>query len=761
MKKQEPIRVAQIIGKWLGGGVESVVMNYYRHIDRSKIQFDFICDEDSTNIPYEEIEKLGGKVILIPPYQKIFKYHKELKKILKEGNYKIVHSHINTLSVFSLFAAKCAGVPVRIAHSHSTTNKQEKKKNLVKQVLRPFSKVFATDYMACTEHAGRWLFGNKEYDNGNVYLLNNAIDLDKFKYDEKLRKEKRKELNIKEDTLVIGHVGRFVEQKNHRFLIDIFNEVHKQNKNSILLLIGQGPLMEEMKEKVDSLGISDSVKFLGQREDVSELYNAMDLFLFPSLYEGLGMVLIEAQANGLPCIASTEVPKIADISNNVQFYNLNDSIDIWLKNYDIKRFKFIQKNCIYDIKKEAEKLENIYYKEKRSNMKLLFIQGGSRVSVSNNGSFYVDGNFNNNIWLRYSGYANDKVNVILRKNSGMYEEKKLMNKLNKIDTNIVNLKLVDDIYKPKINFFNIKKRLEIRKLIKQEIVTADRVIIRSIGNFYTNTALKYCKKYKKKYLIEFTGFAFEGLWYHSFLGKIFAIPRELKLKNAAKNAPYAVYVTEKSLQKRYPCRGNSLGCSDVELIDMNLSVLEEKLKRIDKNDGIYKMGTAAFLNVKWKGIQDVLKALYLLKKKGITNFRYELIGAGSPEYLNKLINKYDLGNQVKILGTKKHEEVFEWLRQLDIYIQPSYQEGLCRAIVEAMSQACPCVVSNAGGNVELIDEKFIFQKGNVNSLLKILSDINKEALKNQATKNYEHAKNYKKELLDDKRMNFYKKFMDE
>ena len=127
--RQEPIRIAQVIGKWVGGGVEAVVMNYYRHIDKSKIQFDFICDEDSTSIPYEEIEKLGGKVILIPPYQKLFRYHKELKRILKEGNYKIVHSHINTLSVFSLFAAKCAKVPVRIAHSHSTTNKKEKKKN--------------------------------------------------------------------------------------------------------------------------------------------------------------------------------------------------------------------------------------------------------------------------------------------------------------------------------------------------------------------------------------------------------------------------------------------------------------------------------------------------------------------------------------------------------------------------------------------------------------------------------------------------------
>lgn len=356
------IRVAQIMGKWLGGGVEAVVMNYYRNIDRSKIQFDFICDEDSTNIPYDEIKKLGGKVILIPQYQKVFKYHKKLKQVLKEENYKIVHSHINTLSVFSLFAAKCARVPVRIAHSHSTTNKKEWKKNLMKQALRPFSKKYATDYFVCTEHAGRWLFGDRTFERGKVSIINNAIDLDIFKYDEKLRKGKRKKLKIKDDTLVVGHIGRFVAQKNHTFLIDIFNELHKKKKNSILLLIGQGPLMDEIKEKVEILGISDSVKFLGQRDDVNELYNVMDLFLFPSLYEGLGMVLIEAQANGLPCIASTEVPKIADISNNVQFYDLNDSIDIWLKNYETNRFKFICKNCIYDIKKEAEKLEKYYMK---------------------------------------------------------------------------------------------------------------------------------------------------------------------------------------------------------------------------------------------------------------------------------------------------------------------------------------------------------------------------------------------------------------
>lgn len=367
MKKNEPIRVAQIIGKWLGGGVESVVMNYYRHIDRTKIQFDFICDEDSTNIPYEEIEKMGGKVILIPPYQKIFKYHKKLKEVLKSGGYKIVHSHINTLSVFSLFAAKCAGVPVRIAHSHSTTNKKEKKKNLLKQILRPFSKVFATDYMCCSELAGRWLFGNKEYDNGNVYRLNNAIDLDKFKYDEEKRKEKRKELNIEDSTLVIGHVGRFVEQKNHRFLIDIFNEVHRQKENSILLLAGQGPLMEEMKEKVKILGIEDSVKFLGQRNDINELYQAFDVFCLPSLYEGLPVVGVEAQATGLLCIFSDDMTKETKVLDTTEFLPLNQSVEVWekhiLKSFEVYTRKTNQteiKNNGFDIRNEAKKLSDYY-----------------------------------------------------------------------------------------------------------------------------------------------------------------------------------------------------------------------------------------------------------------------------------------------------------------------------------------------------------------------------------------------------------------
>lgn len=367
METKEPIRVASVIGRYIGGGVEAVTINYYRNIDKNKVQLDFICDEDSTNIPYEEIEKMGGKVIIIPSYSKPFKYHKELKRVLKEGNYKIVHSNINTLSVFSLFAAKCAGVPVRIAHSHSTTNKKEKKKNLMKQVLRPFSKVFATDYMCCSELAGRWLFGNKEYDKGNVYLLNNAIDLDKFKYNEALRKKKRKELGIKDDTLVIGHIGRFVAQKNHDYLIDIFNEIHKKNNNSILLLAGQGPLMEDIKNKVKELNLEDSVKFLGQRNDANELYQAFDVFLLPSLYEGLPVVGVEAQASGLLCYLSDDMTKETKVLDITKFMSLNNTPEEWADNIldDVKKYKRIDtskemtaKN--FNIKEEAKKLEEYY-----------------------------------------------------------------------------------------------------------------------------------------------------------------------------------------------------------------------------------------------------------------------------------------------------------------------------------------------------------------------------------------------------------------
>ena len=366
--EDKPIRIAMIIGKWVGGGVESVIMNYYRHIDRNKIQFDFICDEDSTNIPYEEIEKLGGKVIIVPPYQKVFKYIKELKRIFKQNNYKIVHSNINTLSVFPLYAAKKVNVPIRIAHSHSSINKSKKEllRNIIKIILKNFSKTYATHYFACSQQAGISQFGEKTFNDGKIEIIKNAISLDDFSFNKNIRNKIREELGIKNNYLVIGHVGRFVKTKNHDLIVDIFNELYKENKNYKLMLIGQGPLQEIIKQKVKDLGIENQVIFLGQQSNTSKYYQAMDLFLFPSLYEGLGMVFVEAQVSALPSIASTEVPQEAKVSDRAYFIGLDEPIKEWTKKIkevinqerkvDTKRIK----EAGYDIEIETKKLEKIY-----------------------------------------------------------------------------------------------------------------------------------------------------------------------------------------------------------------------------------------------------------------------------------------------------------------------------------------------------------------------------------------------------------------
>lgn len=362
----QPIRIAHIMGKMVSGGVESVVMNYYRNIDKNKIQFDFIVDEDSTYIPIDEIKHMGGRVILVPPYQNTFAYLDRLKKIFKENGYKIVHSHLNALSVFPLYAARVSKVPIRIVHSHSTSNKKEWKKNIMKNILRPFSKVNATHYFCCSELAGRWLFGDKAYDDGNVKLINNAIDVDKFIYNEEIRIKIREELKV-EDKLVIGHIGRFVEQKNHIGILEIFNEIHKKNEKSVLLLIGDGPLLNQIKDKVKDLNLQNNVIFLGKRNDVNVLMQGMDVFLLPSLYEGLPVVGVEAQASGLLCILSDSMTKETKIIDSTKFISLSTSYSLWAdeiltkyKQHERKNTKLDVINSNFDIKTESSKLASIY-----------------------------------------------------------------------------------------------------------------------------------------------------------------------------------------------------------------------------------------------------------------------------------------------------------------------------------------------------------------------------------------------------------------
>lgn len=389
-------------------------------------------------------------------------------------------------------------------------------------------------------------------------------------------------------------------------------------------------------------------------------------------------------------------------------------------------------------------------------MKLLFIQGGSRWKFDDKGNAYTDANFNENIWNRYRAYC-DELTVILKKEETIYKEEVARCRYNRFDTKKSKLIALPDIYRPVYQFLNIKYRRIINENIEKAVKEADAIIIRSIGTYYTNTALKYVRQYKKPYLVEETGFSFEALWYHTLPGKFAAIPNEITTKALMKDVPWAIYVTNEALQKRYPCKGNSLGCSDVEII-IDEYALEKRLKK-DSNERII-LGTAAFLDVGWKGQIYVIRALAKLKKKGLSNFEYQLIGAGTGKMLQAEAQKLGIADQVRIIGALPHEKVFDWLDNIDVYVQTSFMEGLCRSIIEAMSRGCPVLCTDVGGNYELVEKKCLMDKGNVMSIAqKIEMMIDEEFRREQSKRNFEASKQYEMSYLNDKRNSFYKEFL--
>lgn len=367
--KNSPIRIAVVMGKMVGGGVESVVMNYYREIDHKKVQFDFIIDNDSTTVPEKEIKYLGGRVFRVAPYQHLYRYQKDLKKIFKNNHYNIVHSHLNTLSVFPLKVAKECGVPVRIAHNHSTSAPGERKKNLLKNILRQFSTIYPTDYMSPTYNTGKWLFGEKVAEN-ELLVIKNAIPIEKFKFNKDVRKNYRKKLGLNSHDFVIGNIGRLVWSKNQDFILEVFKKVLNQIPSAKLLIVGEGPLKKDLQNKVEKLNLEKKVLFLKYEKNIENIYQVMDCFLLPSFYEGLGMVAIEAQAAGINTICSDKVPTEVGLSNLCAFIDLEHGVTVWAeKIIDIKNKSDVLKRPFYydklvksgyDIKTAAANLTNIY-----------------------------------------------------------------------------------------------------------------------------------------------------------------------------------------------------------------------------------------------------------------------------------------------------------------------------------------------------------------------------------------------------------------
>ena len=296
-----PIRVLHIVTYMGRGGLETMLMNYYRSIDRTKVQFDFLTHRDFEADYDAEILALGGRIYHLPPLNPFGKgYLSALDRFFAEHpEYRIVHSHLDCMSGIPLKAAKKYGIPVRIAHAHNSNQPRDAKYLLKLMYKRMISRV-ATQLFACSEDAGRWMFGGSDFR-----VLNNAIDAVRYAYDAEIRSAARLKLGVSEDALLVGHVGRFDPQKNHSFLLTIFEKIPG---NARLLLVGDGALRPAAEQQAEEMGIRDRIIFAGVRSDVDRLLQAMDVFLFPSLFEGLPVSIIEAQAAGLPCLISDKVP---------------------------------------------------------------------------------------------------------------------------------------------------------------------------------------------------------------------------------------------------------------------------------------------------------------------------------------------------------------------------------------------------------------------------------------------------------------------
>ncbi|MDE1549883.1 glycosyltransferase family 1 protein [Jeotgalibaca caeni] len=371
----EPIRILNVVGRMDRGGIESFIMNLYRNIDREKIQFDFLAHYGKVDADFnDEIKELGGRIYEMPVikstnrtyYTRVFQYRRALINFFKNHpEYRIVHGHMtNTASIYMPIAKKYGNVSCCISHSH-LSQARKGLSGVVTNLLQKSLSSHATDLFACSENAASWIYSKRDIESGKVKIINNAINASQFQFDIDKRDKIKKELNLKGE-LVVGHVGRFFYEKNHDFLLDIFNELLKIETNSKLLLVGEGDLFNDIKEKAINLGIIDKIIFTGKRSDVSMLMQAMDVFVMPSHFEGLPLVSIEAQAAGLKCITSDVITDEIKITDLVSFLSLSVEPQIWAKKI-MEVSKYNRRNTLdlivqngYDINFVANYMQKFY-----------------------------------------------------------------------------------------------------------------------------------------------------------------------------------------------------------------------------------------------------------------------------------------------------------------------------------------------------------------------------------------------------------------
>lgn len=391
-------------------------------------------------------------------------------------------------------------------------------------------------------------------------------------------------------------------------------------------------------------------------------------------------------------------------------------------------------------------------------MRLVFVHTAEKVKTDSRGNFYTDGAYDNSVWPRYLRIC-DSLVFIARRDPRMYDDELLREKYNRIDSTRMEVVLIDDTRDSLRGFIDIQKRIKNRAMIRDVIAQADKMIVR-LPCAEGITAIQVARSKGLDYLVECVGCAWDSLWNYNLKGKVLALPSYVLMRWGIARAGFVLYVTHTFLQKRYPTRGRTIGCSDVALEAGGGAILNRRELRIaERVHEPLVIGTLGAIDVRYKGHADVIAALASIHKQGY-DYRYQLVGGGSSERLYQIARELGVDDRVEFLGSLKHEEVFAWLDAIDIYIQPSKIEGIPRALLEAMSRACPALGSNVGGIPEALEPDAVFKQGDINAISSaLMRTSDQDVMRVHATRNFEKSKEYQSDVLKRRRDDFFDEFI--
>lgn len=646
------IRILQIGMHDQVGGVENFLLNYYKHIDRNRIQFDFINQYDKLCFE-EKIKKMNGRIYKVTNVKKNpIKYYFELKKIVRQ--YDTIH--INMLSAANILpimvASRCNTKNI-IVHSHCNGITDGFLRRILNFINKKYLIKKANIFFACSEEAGKWMFGDKEFK-----IIKNGIDINRFTYNENRRKKIRKELNI-EKKLVFGHIGRFDEEKNHKLLIDIFENIHKKNSDTVLLLIGDGKLKNNIIEMVKEKKLDDCIIMVGVKDNPQDYYCAFDEFIFPSKFEGLGIVAIEAQISGLPCLISNKVPKEVKITNNVEFFNINDDSEkiancaLNLINHNNSR-KNIEIKENYDINYLSTKLQEIYLEVSKKRI-VHFVYG------------LVNGGVEKMLINYFSRNNKDKydIHIVTQQDS----EKSCVQKFIDLGFNIYRVPEKKHLigYCCSVN--------KLMKKIKPDIVHSHM----TESNFLPNMIAKV------------NGVKYRISHSHSFLpncsikNKVFLyIGKKVSNIYVACSKEAGIYAFGKSVY--FKIIYNAFNVRDYSYSN---HIRNKKRKELGLKNEFILLNIGRMVDQK-----NQLRLLEIFKEYQKIDSDSKLIIIGDGQLRNKIIKKINILNLNNIILISKTSNVNEYLQMADCFLFPTKFEGLGIVLVEAQAASLPVITSS-------------------------------------------------------------------